>query len=187
VAAHVLYGALVGIAIAVAFLAAQWWQAHQGSVGDAAASAEAGSGAGDLIADVLSRALSGVEFGLLVVFVFFCFRTVLRKDWIASAAAAIVFTLAEHDVWQSQSLLNFVFFLAIFTLLVFVLLRLGLVATIVSIFFVNVLLRTPAPQTLTKPYEWAVVAYPLVTLAVVVWAFWRTSGRQLLAASTEEK
>ncbi|HTQ57830.1 MAG TPA: serine/threonine-protein kinase [Bryobacteraceae bacterium] len=186
VAADVLYGALVGGAIGVVFLASQWFEMHRGSV-EAAAAAEAGSSARYLIADVLDQALSGVEFGLLVVFVIFCFRAVLRKDWIASLAAAVLFTLAEHDVWQSQSVLTFVFFLAIFTLLVFVLLRLGLVAIIAAVFFVNVMLRTPGPQDLIKPYEWAVAAYPLVMLGIVLWAFWRTSGRQLLAVPAEEK
>lgn len=77
--------------------------------------------------------------------------------------------------------MNFPFFLVIFTLLVFVLLRLGLVSTMVAIFFVNILLQTPGAQGLTKPYESAVVLYPALTLAIVIWAFWRTSRTGLLA------
>src|ERR1039458_5782444 len=61
-----------------------------------------------------------------------CFRAVLRKDWIASVAAAVLFTLAESDAWQGN-ILDFLFFLVIFALLVFVLLRLGLVSTMAAI------------------------------------------------------
>ena len=187
VAAHVLYGALVGLTIAAFFLAAQWFQLRQGSVG-AATSEDVGISARYWMADVLSKTTNAAEFGLVVVFAIFCFRAVCRKDWIASMAAAVLFTLAESNVWQGNMLLfNFLFFLAIFTLLVFVLLRLGLVSTMVAIFFVNSLLRTPGAQGLTKSYESAVVTYPALALAIVIWAFWRTSGQQLLTVTTEER
>jgi len=182
VAAHVLYGALVGLAVASFFLVAQWYRVSHGSIG-AAANADVGTAARYWMADLLARAYSAIEFGLLVVFAIFCLRWVFRKDWAASIAAAVLLTLAEHDVWQGSMLwLNFLFFLAIFTLLLLVLLRLGLVATAVSLFFANNLLLIPGAQNLTKPYEWAVVIYPLMLLPIVIWAFWRTSGQQLLTA-----
>ncbi len=77
------------------------------------------------------------------------------------------------------------FFLVIFTLLVFVLLRLGLVSTMVALFFVNFLLMTPGAQNLSRPYESAVITYPALALAIVVWAFWRTSGKRLITVSME--
>jgi hypothetical protein len=46
---------------------------------------------------------------------------------------------------------------------------------------VNLLLETPAPQTFSAPYEWTVVLYPVLALAIAAWAFWRTSGQALLA------
>ena len=185
VGAHVLYGALVGLIIAAFFLAAQRFQVWQGSIGSATGE-DVGLGARDWMADTLSRATNAAEFGLFVVFAIFCFRAVFRKDWIASVAAAVLFTLAEGDAWQGGNLLNFVFFLVIFTLLVFVLLRLGLVSTMVAIFIANDLLRTPGAQGLTKPYESAVVIYPALALAIVIWAFWRTSGQHLLTVTAEE-
>jgi len=186
VGAHVLYGALVGVALAAFFLAFQWSHVRRGSVGTTAG-ANVGEGGRYLIADILSRAAAAVEFGLIVVFAIFCFRTILRKDWIASLAAAVLFTFSESDVWENPSVLNFIFYLAVFTILAFVLLRLGLVATMAAIFVVNTLLRTPGAQTLTKPYEWAVVAYPALCLAIVFWAFWRTSGQQLLTAPVDDQ
>jgi serine/threonine-protein kinase len=186
VGAHVLYGALVGVIITTFFLTAQWFQVRQGSIGSAT-DESVGLGARHFIADIALRATSAAEFGLIVIFAIFCFRAIFRKDWIASIAAAVLLTLAEHDVWQGGTLLNFPFFLLIFTLLAFVLLRLGLVSTMVAIFVTNYLLRTPGAQGLTKPYESAVILYPLLLMALVAWAFWRTSGRQLLTVTEEDR
>jgi serine/threonine-protein kinase len=184
VGAHVLYGALVGVIIDFFFVGVQWFQVSKGVIGSAAGE-DVGVAARYWIADVVSMAKDAASFGLVVVMVIFCFRAVFRKDWVASVAAAVVFTLQEGDVWKGGGLLTFGFFLVIFTLLVFVLLRLGLVSTMVAIFFANLLLTTPGAQGLTKPYEWAVIMYPAVALAIVLWAFWRTSGKQLLTVAAE--
>jgi serine/threonine-protein kinase len=184
VAAHVLYGAVVGVLIAWFFLAAQWFNASQGSLITATAD-DAGTSARLWIADVMGRAYNAAEFGLIVVFAIFCLRAVCRRDWIAAGAAAVLFTLAEQDSWQGN-IANFFFFFVIFALLVWVLMRLGLVATITALFCVNSLLRTPGAQNLTKPYEWAVALYPAMILCIVIWAFWRTSGQRLMTMPEEE-
>jgi len=185
VAAHVLYGALVGLIITAFFLVSQWVETSRGFIG-AAAGGDAGVRARYFMAHVLGNARGAAEFGLIVVFVIFCFRIVFRKDWIASIAAAVLFTLGESDTWKGN-LLDFLFFLVIFTLLAFVLLRLGLLSTIVAIFFVDFLMQTAGAQGLTRPYESAVVTYPALALAIVIWAFWRTSGRRLMTVTAEEQ
>lgn len=173
VAAHILYGALVGLIIAGFFLVSAWINASHGAIGSTAP-ADVGLSARNFIADVLGRAHNAAEFGLIVVFAIFCFR------------AIVLFTLGNDGSMQS-GWIDFLFFLAIFTLLVFVLLRLGLVATMASLFFANTLLRIPGAQTLTKPYESAVVTYPALLLIIVIWAFWRTSGQELMNVKAEAR
>ncbi|HUE03018.1 MAG TPA: serine/threonine-protein kinase [Bryobacteraceae bacterium] len=185
VAAHVLYGALVGLIIAGFFFAFQWIFVARGDIGGAAPS-DVGVSARGWIADILGRARTATEFGLLVIFAIFCLRAVLRKDWIAAVAAAVIFTALEGGAWQGNWI-NFLLFLVIFALLVFVLMRLGLVATVAALFFVNTLMRTPGAQSLTKPYEWAVVLYPALALCIIIWAFWRTSGHQLMTVTPEDR
>jgi hypothetical protein len=58
---------------------------------------------------------------------------------------------------------------------------------VVAIFLVNTLLRTPGAQGLTQPYVSAVVLYPALALGIVIWAFWRTSGQQLMTVTPEDK
>ena len=184
VAADVLWGALVALAIVALFAAGNWWAVSRGLIGPLA-DAHLGATTRSWIANVLSRTSNAAEFGLLVIFAIFCLRAVLRKDWLASLAAAVLFTAQEGEAWQGNVMINFAFFLVVFTGLTFVMLRLGLVSTMVGIFVTNILLETPGAQTLSKPYEWTVIAYPALTLAIVAWAFWRTSGQQLLTARSE--
>jgi beta-glucanase (GH16 family) len=182
VAAHVLYGALVGLIITAFFLVDNWIHISHGSPG-ATTGAEVGVSARYWMAGILHIAENAMQFGLIVVFAIFCLRAVLRKDWIASLAAAVLFTLMEGGAVRG-SIVDFIFFLAIFSMLAFVLLRLGLISIVVAIFFVNSLLQTPGAQSLSRPYESAVVTYPLLALAIVAWAFWRTSGRQLMTVDS---
>jgi predicted Ser/Thr protein kinase len=178
VGSHVLYGALTGMLIQSLFLADAAWSARHGRF-QATWMASTGMGTRLWIADVLTVSREAMEFGLIVVFAIFCFRVACRKDWIASIAMAVLLTLREDAVWHG-GVAPFVAYVAIFSLLAFVLLRLGLVSSIVAIFFVNLMGRTPGAQDLTKWYEWSVVAYPALGLAIIVWAFWRTSGEQAL-------
>jgi len=184
VGADVLWGALVGLAIVALFMGPNWWDVAHGGMSP---SANAGVGANTRywIAHILNRARDAAEFGLIVVFAIFCLRAVLRKDWLASIAAALLLAAQESGVWQGHVIVNYAFYVVIFTALTFAILRLGLVSTMVAIFFANILLETPGAQTLSKPYEWTVVAYPLLALTIVAWAFWRTSGQHLLAVKTE--
>jgi len=184
VGADVLWGALVGVVIVALFVGTNWWGVAQGHVSPTA-SADVGASTPYWVVSVLNRANEAAEFGLLVVFAIFCLRAVFRKDWLASIAAAFLFTAQESEAWQGHSLVSFGFYLLIFTVLTFVMLRLGLVSSMVAIFFANILLQTPGAQTLSKPYEWVVIAYPALALAIVAWAFWRTSGHQLLAVKPE--
>jgi serine/threonine-protein kinase len=183
VGAHILYGALLGLVIVASFIVSQYLGMRHRELG-ALAGADVGISTRVWIATVAATARGAVEFGLMAMFALFCFRVLLRFDWAASAAAAVLFSLEEGEVWRSGHLLDFVFFLVIFAGLTFVLVRLGLVSMMTALFFVNLLLQTPAPQTFSKPYEWTVVLYPLLALAIVAWAFWRTSGDRLLAPAS---
>jgi serine/threonine-protein kinase len=179
VAADVLWGALVGVAIVAMFIGTNWWDVQHGG-GSPLANADVGASTRHWISHILNRAREAAEFGLLVVFAIFCLRAVFRTDWLASIAVAILFAAQENEAWQGHAIVNFAFYVFIFAILTFIMLRLGLVSTMVAIFFANILLETPGAQTLSKPYEWTVIAYPALALAIIAWAFWRTSGHRLL-------
>ena len=182
VGTRVLQGAFTGALIASVFLGNAVWQASRGNL-TSSAHDDAGISASAFLADLASLLQNGISFGLAVIFAIFVLRALLRNDWLASVAAAVLMTgVTQREVWISFELISIVFFIAIFGAIAFVLLRLGLVAAIVAITFVDLLLRTPGAQNMTKWYEWTVIAYPLVALAIVAWAFWQASGEEALSS-----
>lgn len=179
VGSHVLYGALLGLVIVGGFAALQWFNAATGGLSPTT-SPEAGTSARFWLASLITRAVDAMQIGLVAVFALFCLRALFRRDWLASAVAAAIFTALEADVWR-EGIVTVTFFFVVFTLLVFVLLRLGLVPTMVAVLFVNALLETPGPRNLSQFWEWQVIATPLLIAAIVLWAFMATSGDRLLA------
>ena len=78
-----------------------------------------------------------MTYGLLV-FAMVCFvRLLVRYDLLAALVTAVIFTLSEGDVVQSTNWAVPVLFIALYGVLAFVLVRIGLVATISAIFFIN--------------------------------------------------
>ncbi len=180
VGAHVLYGAILGAVITAFFTADSWSQASRGNL-FSAIDPQTGTGALFWIAQVATVSWEAVEDGLAVIFVIFCLRVVFRRDWIASIAAATLFAARENSVWNSGGgFIAPLSYIAIFSLLAFIMLRQGLLSSIIAIFTVNLLSRIPGPQNLTHWYEWVDVAIPAVMVALIVWAFWRTSGMILI-------
>ena len=93
---------------------------------------EALLGAREFVGSILSSFNSGILAGLSCLFVFFLFRLVLRRDWLAGAALALLLSLGTLVSSRSVStglpivLANMAFLIA----LTLVLVRLGLLALI---------------------------------------------------------
>ena len=174
-----LQGIFVAALIAGVVLGLGFWQAARGNLTTNTDPA-GGITVRLFVADLAELTRNGIESGLLAIFATFIMRTLLRKDWLAALGMALVMTAMNSDTWTHFGLVDFVLYVALFAGIASVLLRLGLVATIVTMIFVDFILHIPGPQDLTKWYEWTVIAYPAVMLLVVLWAFWQASGHEAL-------
>jgi serine/threonine-protein kinase len=81
---------------------------------------------------------SALQSGLIVFFVLFGLRTLLRKNWLAAIVASILFALLQEDLgnsinWQAEFVAGVIVYFA----LIFVLFRFGLVATVAAMFVIN--------------------------------------------------
>ena len=180
VATRVLQGVLTASAIAALFNVAAAFQAGRGQLINPSPQAT-GASAMLFFADLPAKLRFGIEFGLVAIFAIFLLRTILRRDWIAALAGAILITaVQQRDLWDHFFLLDAIMFAGIYFGVIFVLLRLGLVATIVTFAVVDLFHYVPGAQSLTKWYEWTIIAYPAILLAIVAWAFWRASGEQAM-------
>jgi hypothetical protein len=131
------------------------------------------------IAGTANRANDAIRQGLFLFFLVFALRTILRKDWLAALSAAVIFSLLEGDVANSLNWqLELIAYVILFAGLVFVLLRLGLVATISAVFFLNMLNGATLGTNLSTWYSSNGFATIAVILALVFYAFRQSLGTQ---------
>ena len=179
VGTRVLQGIFVAALIAGIVMGLGAWQAAKGNL-TTNTNPAGGITVRLFVADLAELTRNGIESGLLAIFATFILRTLLRKDWLAALGMALVMTAINPGAWTTFGAVDLVLYLALFAGIASVLLRLGLVATIVTMTFVDFILHVPGPQDLTKWYEWIVIAYPVLLLIVVGWAFWQASGHEAL-------
>ena len=123
-----------------------------------------------------------LRMGLLIFLCIFGLHQFLRRDALAAVAAAALFTLGQGDVLHSKEwVVMLLLYVALYSVLAFVLLRCGLVATIVAVFFAdsgNAVLIGWDWNTWYAPYG---IASLCLLIGIAVWAF-RCSlgGRELL-------
>jgi serine/threonine-protein kinase len=124
-----------------------------------------------------------LHLGLIGFLTVFGLRRLLRNELLAALAASLLFALQEGEVATSpNALLILAIYVGVYAALIFLLLRCGLVATIVAVFFAN------GADIIALGGDWKswYIAPSLATFAVftgiAAFAFWRSlGGRELLA------
>jgi hypothetical protein len=115
-------------------------------------------------------------FGLLEYFAIFGLRVWLKKDWLAAIAASLFFALNQNDFAHKLDWEAVAIYLVLYTILMFVLLRVGLVTTISAMFFLNALNRL----CLGSDWKawWAPSGFATIVLLISMasYAFWRSVG-----------
>ena len=129
-----------------------------------------------------------LQSGLIFFFVIFCLRVLVRKDVLAALVAAALFTLNNGNVFSSPHWqLELAIYGTLLSVLMFGLLRFGLVATMASVFFIN------SCNNITLGANWRTwyapygIATLFLLLGIAVFAFWRSlGGRELLGGEAAE-
>jgi serine/threonine-protein kinase len=127
-------------------------------------------------------AASSLNVGL-VIFAVICFlRRLVRYDALAALATAVVFTLTEYEAvyggWAGLAL-----FIVVYGVLAFLLMRLGLVASLSAIVFINAFSTVWLGSDWKAWYAPAGIATILLMLSIAMIAFWKSLGsRDLLEA-----
>ena len=182
---HVLIGAALGCMVWIWFMMPEM-VARTRNVGDGGnlhyllgTRAWVGTGAGKLA--------EALALGPLVFAVTCGIRRLVRRDALAALATAVIFTfLGEEDVYNHRGidlLIVIGLFLAIYTVVAYVLMRMGLVATIALIFYVNSFNGLWLGTDWTTWYTPTGVATLTLMLGIAVFAFWRSlGGRELLGS-----
>lgn len=131
----------------------------------------------------LVDALSLGMFGFLAIF---GLRRLLRNDLLAAVAASLLFTLQEGEVLNSREwLLIGAVYALVYACLIFVLLRFGLVSTIVGVFFANGVNMIVMGGDWKGWYTASSLATFAVFIGIALFGFWRSLGGRDLIGGDE--
>jgi serine/threonine-protein kinase len=135
---------------------------------------------GSAMASWVRHIPQAVQGGLLFFFLLFVMRVVLRKQWLAVAAFALLFTVpAALD--SNQPWADFPIFVVIYGTAAYFLVRFGLVTLGAAVFGVDVMLNVPFTFDPSSWYFGTSVAVLLSMVALAVFAFHTAmAGRPLL-------
>jgi hypothetical protein len=121
--------------------------------------------------------------GLIAFFVIFALRRLVRNHFAAAFLAAVLFTLAEGEVARSSEWSVVAIYIGLFAVIIFVLLRLGLVATIAAVYFLNSFGAITLGSNWKTWYAPAGIATLTLLMGIALFAFWRSLGdRELLGS-----
>jgi serine/threonine-protein kinase len=187
VQAHILIGATVGVIIWAGAELVQTSFQERNTL-EPKGDLDSVLGTGPWIATHASTLGGLLPVGLILFLSVFAMRLLVRKDLYAallSAAVGVAFNNGGHVAEHWQIFIPVYFFL--FASLMFVLLRLGLVALFASIFFLNTIGgRTVLGADLTTWYAPYGLATLALLLGIAIFAFWRSlGGRELLGERVE--
>jgi serine/threonine-protein kinase len=175
VGAHILIGAAVGSAV---WVAAEWIGDWQSDALGTLSGLHAALGTRQWLAANADEVAGALFFGLLVFFAICGLRAIVRKNIPAAILAALLLSVADSSLLTSPDWkIELAIYVGMYTALVFVLLRFGLVATIAAVFFLDTTNRITLGTDWKTWYAPSGVATLVLLLSVAVFAFWRSQGR----------
>jgi hypothetical protein len=175
VGAHILIGAAVGSAV---WVAAEWISDWQSDALGTLGGLQSALGTRQWFAAHADQVANSLFFGLLVFFSICGLRAVVRKNIPAAILAALLLSVANSSVFTSPDwAVQLAIYVGMYSVLVFVLLRFGLVATIAAVFFIDTTNRVTLGADWKTWYAPSGVATLVLLLSVSLFAFWRSQGR----------
>ncbi len=171
VAGDVLVGAAIGCGLLTATGLLDAWDSRHTTLGTAGGLYLL-NGTLTWFAGILGRLHDGVQSGLLIFFCIFGLRVVLRNDWVAALAGALLFAATEGDVANAPSVaLAFAVMAGLYSVLIFALLRVGLLAAVFAVFSLNMLNGVSLGTDWTTWYTPNGLATAAVLLGLSLFAF----------------
>jgi serine/threonine-protein kinase len=180
VGSHILIGATVG---AVVWVVADWIGDWQYGGLSTLGGLNSALGARQWLAAHTSLMEGSLLFGLFIFFAICGLRRLVRRDVLAAVLAALLLLLGNGGVFSSPDWkVALAIYLGLYSVLLFVLLRLGLVATMTATFFID------SFNLITLGWDWKAWYAPfglatfLLLLGIAIFAFWRSLGSHELFA-----
>lgn len=180
VAAHILIGCAAGCGLWTFFATRDLWTSYStglfsGGVGPML------YGVRSMLSGIFSRLTECVSLGLLGFFFLFGAKMLLRRDWLAALSGAVLFPLIESSVVNAVNPLpNFAMYFLVYAVMLSIMLRLGVVALMSTMFFLNLIGGSAMGTDLKAWYAPNGLVAIAILLMVAGWGFYRSQGRREL-------
>ncbi len=175
--AHFLTGAAAGSAFVILAELVQWWLSERGTI-DAGPSLNTVLGVREWVAQHALDAGSAMSFGIVLFFALFGLRVLFRKNWAAGLVGAVILPLLDGGAFRSENVpLMLAIFVAIYGMLLFLLLRYGLIVSIAALFFLNSFSYVMLGANWKTFYTPSGLASGLLLTGMVMYSFWRSLGK----------
>ncbi|HEY3743717.1 MAG TPA: serine/threonine-protein kinase [Bryobacteraceae bacterium] len=182
--ASILIGAVIGLGLRIVLELVDWIDYVRDGVPPF--NSLRGSGSSLIWFGANAQTMQGaLSTGFIVFFTIFGFRNLLKNDYLAALGTAAFFAAIQGqgiwnrpDPWLEGTLLAVIFFI-----LALMLLRMGMLATIVTIFFINTVERINISPSLSSWYTSYGLATMALLIGIAVYAFWRSMGSRTIGDS----
>ena len=136
---------------------------------------------------IFSRLSEMLSLGLLGFFLLFGLRTLMRRDWIAAVAGALLFPLIEGSVTGGSAAWGmYALYVGVYGTLLMIMLRFGVVATMSAMLFLNLIGVSPMGTNLKAWYAPNGLLAIALILLIAGWSFSKSlGGRKLLDDDVE--
>jgi serine/threonine-protein kinase len=182
VGSHILLGIFLGVTLGWIMFARSYWGASQISLSMTNLSPLLGLR--PWVALLLSQVTSAVWFGLMLCFLLFGLRQIVRWDWLVALIAAVLMTLAFEQLGQSNAVaVDAAIKIGAYVLLAYSITRFGLVTAITVILSANILGGANLSADLTTWWAPYGLASAILAGGLAIFAFWRSLGDQEFASS----
>ena len=129
---------------------------------------------------LIATLMTSITLALVVLLLMLVLRVVIRRPWLASAASWLLLTLllataGGHDVsypWLTSSL--------VVAVAMVLLVRAGMVALMVSLFFWSLIVNSPITSNLSAWYAPSSTFAVLLAVALLVYGFYVARARPLI-------
>lgn len=173
--AHILWGCGIGVLVALIFAVPAVLSFNSG-VAPFATNIEVGIGTRYWLAVAAGNSASALTNGMLIIFLIFGVRQMVRRDWAAAVLVSLLLTWRQVSAADGDFAFVAPVMLATYFSLVWLLMRVGMVSVAVAVFVANTLLNNPA--TLDPQIWYAVPAYLRLVLvaSIAVFGFIQSRG-----------
>jgi protein kinase-like protein len=182
VARDVMIGLLVGLGYDLVFAATDALKMRMGSFPPAAAKLDALLGFSRAFYTILDRILDGLTASLLFFLLFFLCRLILRKEWLAGVGFVLLF-VALRGFSSSYPIADVPAMIIVYAVIVFMLLRCGLLALVVTIFITDLLGELVFTTNFSAWYGAGSLLLIVVVSGLAIFAFRKSLGGHRISAA----